>query len=137
MVALRKKVLCIANVNYSRVLAYAINMYHYRYQERTPNMHLGLTNDPARFQQEMNRISRPLLGLELVLYSKEELDKDGGMVVVVYIDDILIATNGSLQKHHQQVSKVFQLLMDNNMCLEIDKCIFDAREVPFLGLMVS
>jgi len=100
-------------------------------------MRLGLTNDPATFQQEMNRISRPLLGLELVLYSKEELDKDGGMVVVVYIDDILIATNGSHQKHHQQVSKVFQLLMDNNMCLEIDKCIFDAREVPFLGLMVS
>jgi len=85
----------------------------------------------------MNGILRPLLGLELVLNSKEELDKDGGMVVVVYIDDILIATKGSLDKHHQQVSKVSQLLMDNDMCVEIDKCIFNAPEVPFLGFMLS
>ena len=56
---------------------------------------------------------------------------------MVYIDDILIATKGSLEKHHHQVSKVFQLLMDNHMCVEIDKCIFDAKEVPFLGFIVS
>jgi hypothetical protein len=27
--------------------------------------------------------------------------------------------------------------MDNHMCIEIDKCIFDAKEVPFLGFLVS
>jgi len=59
------------------------------------------------------------------------------MVVVAYIDDILIATKGSIDKHHQQVGEGFQLLMDNNMCVKIDKCIFDANEVPFLGSMVS
>jgi hypothetical protein len=59
------------------------------------------------------------------------------MVVVAYIDDILIATKGSLQKHHDQVFRVFQLLMDNHMCIEIDKCVFDASETPFLGFMVS
>jgi len=100
-------------------------------------MPFGLTNAPATFQQEMNGILRPLLGLELFLHSKEELDKDEGMVVVVYIDDTLIAMKGSLQKHHQQVSKVFHLFMDKNMCVEIDKCIFDATEVPCLGFMVS
>jgi len=75
--------------------------------------------------------------MELVLDSKVAVDNDGGMVVVVYIDDILLATKGSLDKHHRQVSKVFQLLMDNHMCIEIDKCIFDVKEVPFLGFIVS
>jgi hypothetical protein len=60
------------------------------------------------------------------------------MVLVAYIDDILIATKGSLETHHiEQVSKVFQLLMDNHMCIEIDKCIFDASETSFLGFIVS
>jgi len=59
------------------------------------------------------------------------------MVVVAYINDILIATKESLEKHHKQVSKGFQLLMDNHMCIEIDKCIFDASETSFLRFMVS
>jgi hypothetical protein len=70
-------------------------------------MPFGLTNAPATVQREMNRILRPLLGMELVLDSKVTIDEDGGMVVVVYIDDILIATKGSLEKHHRQISKVF------------------------------
>jgi len=90
-------------------------------------MPFGLTNAPATFQQEINRILRPLLGMELVINTREEIDKDGGMVVVAFIDDIPIATKGSIDKHHIQVRKVFQLLMDNNMCVEIDKCIFDAQ----------
>ena len=57
--------------------------------------------------------------------------------MVAYIDNILIATKGSLDKHHKQVSKVFQLLMDNNMCIEIDKCVFDASQTTFLGIIVS
>ena len=100
-------------------------------------MPFGLTNAPATFQREINRILRPLLGMELVINTREEIDKDGGMVVVAYIDDILIATKGTIDKHHIQVAKVFQLLMDNNMCVKIDKCIFDASEVSFLGFIVS
>jgi len=100
-------------------------------------MSFGLTNASARFQREINRILQPLLGMELVIDTKLGIDDDGEMVVVAYIDDNLIATKGSLDKHHRQVSKVFQLLMDNHMCVEIDKCIFDAKEVPFLGFMVS
>jgi len=100
-------------------------------------MPFGLPNAPATFQRQMNRILRPHLGMELVLDSKVAIDEDGEMVVVVYVDDILIATKGSLEKHHRQVSKVFQLLMDNHMCVEIDKCVFDAQEVPFLGFIVS
>jgi hypothetical protein len=100
-------------------------------------MPFGLPNAPATFWREINRILRPLLGMELVVNTKVAIDDDWGMVVVAYIDDILIATKGSMEKHHQQVSKVFQLLKDNHMCVEIDKCIFDAKEVPCLGFMVS
>jgi len=97
----------------------------------------GLCNAPATFQREINRILRPLLGLELVIKTDVHIEKDDGMVVVAYINDILIATRVSLEKHHEQVSKVFQLLMDDKMCVEIDKCIFDASETTFLGFIVS
>jgi len=100
-------------------------------------MPLGLCNAPARFQREINRILQPLLGIELVIKTDVHIDDDEGMVVVAYIDDILIATKGSLEKLHRQVSKVFQLLMDNNMCSEIDKCVFDVTETAFLEFMVS
>lgn len=73
----------------------------------------------------------------MVINTKIDIDKCEGLVDLAYIDDILIATKGSIGKHQKQVSKVFQLLMDNNMCIEIEKCIFDAKEVPFLGLIVS
>jgi len=100
-------------------------------------MPFGLCNAPATFQRDINRTLRPLLGLEWVIRTDVHVDEDEGMVVVAYIDDILIATKGSLEKHHKQVSKVFQLLMDNNMCVEIDKCVFDASETTFLGFIVS
>lgn len=64
------------------------------------------------------------------------VDEDQGMVVVVYINDILIATKGSLKKPHRQVSKVFHLLMDNHICIEIDKCVFDSSKTFFLGFLV-
>jgi hypothetical protein len=59
------------------------------------------------------------------------------MVVVVFIDNIVITSKGSLEKHCPQVSKVCQFLMDKTMCLEIDKCIFDGKDVPCLGCVVS
>lgn len=71
--------------------------------------------------------------MEVVIDTKLAIDDDEGIVVVPYIHDILIATKGSLKKHHRQVSKIFKLRMGNHKCVEIDKCIFVAKEVPFLG----
>ena len=59
------------------------------------------------------------------------------MVVVAYIDDIIIATKGSLEKHRKQVGKVFDLLLENQICVEMDKCVFEQTESVFLGFIVS
>jgi hypothetical protein len=100
-------------------------------------MPFGLTNAPATFQREVYRILQPVLGIELVINTKIDIAEDGGMVVVAYMDDILTATKGSILKHRKQVGKVFDLLLENKMCLEIDKCAFDATEVAYLGCIVN
>jgi hypothetical protein len=100
-------------------------------------MPFGLCNGLASFQGEINRILRPLLGLELVIKTDVHLDEDQGVVVVAYIGHTLLATWGSLEKHHTQISTVFEALMDNHTCIEIDKCIFDTTETPFLGFIGS
>jgi hypothetical protein len=105
----------------------------YEYME----MPFELCNVPAPFEREINRIIQPLLGITLVIDMKILVDKDGGMVVVAYIDDILIATKGSLEKHHRQVSKVFQLHMYQTMYIKINKRVFDATETTFLACAVS
>jgi hypothetical protein len=75
--------------------------------------------------------------MELVMESTFAIDKDRGMEVMAYIDDIFISMKASLEKHYTQVSQVFQLFMDNHICIKFDKCIFDAKEVPLLRFIVS
>lgn len=42
-----------------------------------------------------------------------------------------------IENHHAPVSNVFQLLIDNHMSVEIEKCIFDAKELPVLTFIVN
>lgn len=84
-------------------------------------MPFGLCNAPATFLREINRILRLLPGIELVINTETSSDEHDGMVVLAYVDDILIATKGSLEQHHKQVSKGLHLLLHNKMCMEIDK----------------
>jgi hypothetical protein len=96
-----------------------------------------LTNALATFQREVNRILKPVLGIELVINKEISIDEDGRMVVVAYIDDILTVTKGSNTNNRRQVGRVFDLLLENKMCLEIDKCVFDATEVSYLGFIIK
>ena len=85
-------------------------------------MFFGLTNSPATFQAMMDTIF------------KEEVAKGN---VFIYMDDILIATSGSLEYHRQQVNKVLNKLLTNDLFLNPKKCQFHVREVEFLGAIIG
>ena len=57
--------------------------------------------------------------------------------VVVYMDDILIATNGSLDQHRHKVAQVLTNLRNNYLYLRPEKCRFHQKEVEYLGVIVG
>ena len=84
-------------------------------------MFFGLCNSPATFQTAMESIFQ-----DLILQGK----------VIVYMDDILIYTE-TLEEHRRVVSRVLQILKENKLYLKPEKCIFEARKIEFLGLILS
>jgi hypothetical protein len=85
-------------------------------------MFFGLTNFPATFQTMMDAIFR-----------NEIASED----VIIYMDDILIATNGSLEHYKAKVAHILQKLKDNNLFLKSEKCQFHGEEVKYLGVIVG
>lgn len=84
-------------------------------------MFFGLTNSPATFQTMMNTLF------------KEEIDRGQ---VIVYMDDILIL--GKTEKEHRETTRtVLQRLQENRLFLKPEKCLFEEKEVEYLGLIVS
>ena len=83
-------------------------------------MLFGLCNSPTTFQTMMN-----------------EIFVDMEDVVVVYIDDIMIFTKGSLVEHQAKVKEVLQCLRDNDLFACSEKCSFDKTEVEYLGMFVN
>ena len=52
------------------------------------------------------------------------------------MDDLLIYTED--QKEHQEiVSEVLKRLNDNGMAISLDKCVWEADKVEYLGYLVS
>ena len=58
-------------------------------------------------------------------------------VVVVYIDNIMIFTKGSLAEHQAKVKDVLQRLRDNDLFTHPKKCSFDKMEVEYLGMFIN
>jgi len=83
-------------------------------------MPFGLTNAPSVFQRHLNNI------LAEKIYRG----------VVVYIDDILIYSKTE-EEHIELVRWVLQRLTENNLCINIDKCLFNVPEVEFVGFQVA
>ena len=83
-------------------------------------MFFGLCNSLATFQTMMN-----------------EIFADMEDIVVVYIDDIMIFTKGSLAEHQAKVKEVLQRLHDNDLFACPEKCSFDKMEVEYLGMFVN
>ena len=85
-------------------------------------MFFGLTNSPATFQTMMDAIFR-----EEVAFGD----------VIIYIDDILIATVRSLEYHRNKVTHILRKLRNNDLFLKPEKCHFHKQEVEYLGVIVG
>ena len=84
-------------------------------------MPFGLTNAPATFQHFMHDIFRDYLDLFLV----------------VYLDDLLIYTNGTLEEHATHVRLVLERLRKEKLYAKAEKCEFHQTTVEFLGFIIS
>jgi hypothetical protein len=90
------------------------------YQPRV--MFFGLTNSPATFQAMMNHIFQ------------EEI-REGWLVV--YMDNLLIATKDDLRFHKQCVQRVLQKLLDHDLYLKLSKCEFHKKRIEYLGVVLE
>lgn len=84
-------------------------------------MFFGLTNSPATFQNMMNDLFK-----DLILSGH----------VIIYMDDILIFTD-NVVTHRILTRQVLDVLQANNLCLKPEKCVFEALEVEYLGVIVT
>ena len=62
------------------------------------------------------------------IFRKEIASED----VIIYMDDILIATTGSLEQHKRKVTHVLTKLREHDLYLKPEKCQFHKREVEYL-----
>ena len=85
-------------------------------------MFFRLTNSPSTFQTMMDTIFR-----DLILTNK----------VVVYMDDILIATSDNQQHHQEVVHQILYRLGEHNLYLKPKKCTFEVPEVEYLGVIIG
>ena len=84
-------------------------------------MPFGFTNAPAEFQAFVNR-------------KFEKLIADGK--VVIYIDDILVATE-TVEENLEILKEVFDILAKNCLELRLDKCSFLDDSVVYLGYEID
>ena len=54
-----------------------------------------------------------------------------------YIDDILVASRGSLEEHKSIVYKILSILDKNNMAVKWGKCAFFKSDIEWLGFKIS
>ena len=55
--------------------------------------------------------------------------------IIIYMDNILIFMD-DIATHHLITRQVLQILLDNNLSLKLEKCIFEVEEVEYLGVII-
>jgi hypothetical protein len=57
--------------------------------------------------------------------------------VIIYMDDILVATQDNVKEHRQIVHQILERLQKLDLYLKPAKCIFEARKIEFLGVILE
>jgi hypothetical protein len=96
--------------------AFSVDNGHYEFVR----MPFGLKNAPATFQRVMNSILQGLIG----------------NICYVYLDDIIVVGT-SLENHIENLNRVFERLISNNLKIQLDKCEFLKKETEFLGHVIT
>ena len=56
---------------------------------------------------------------------------------IIYLDDVFIYINDSLEDHINHVRQVLQYLLDNDLYVKLEKCEFHVQETKFLDFIIS
>jgi hypothetical protein len=93
-----------------------------------PNvMFFGLTNSPATFQHMMDSIFQCTIDKHHLLRTE----------ILIYMDDILIASSSGLTGHCAAVHNVLGVLEEHDLYLKPEKCVWEADSVDYLGLILE
>jgi len=84
-------------------------------------MFFGMTNSPATFQAMINEILRDLIN-------------EGK--VAVFIDNVLVGMETE-ERHDEIVEEILKRLEENNLYIKLDKCVWKARKIGFLGVVIG
>ena len=85
-------------------------------------MFFGLCNSPTTFQSFMDNVF------------KEEIASEDYRI---YINNILIMTNGILEHYIEQVNHIFDKIWENDLFLKLSKCVFHKHEISYLGVIIG
>ncbi|KAE9197578.1 hypothetical protein PF002_g19980 [Phytophthora fragariae] len=88
---------------------------------RFKRMPFGLTNAPATFQRLMNGVLRGLTW----------------MTCLGYLDDIIIFTEGGIERHVVELAGVLERLRSAGLSLKLKKCTFATTSMEYLGHHLS
>ena len=84
-------------------------------------MFFGMTNSLATFQAMMNKILRDLINKGKV---------------AAFIDDVLVETETE-ERHDEIVKEILKRLEENNLYVKLEKCVWKARKIEFLGVIIG
>jgi len=84
-------------------------------------MFFGMTNSPATFQAMMNEILRDLINKGKV---------------TVFVDDVLVETE-TKEGHDEIMEEILRRLEENNLYIKPEKCMWKARKIRFLGVVIG